>query len=45
MHGVQEVAELGGTVVAGPYDMPMGRQAVLADPQGATFSITRIGPA
>jgi len=36
--------ELGGTVVAGPFDMPMGRRAVLADPQGATFSISRVGP-
>ena len=28
-------AELGGTVVAGPFDLPIGRRAVLADPQGA----------
>ena len=38
-------AELGGTVVAGPFDMPIGRRAVLADPQGATFSISRMVPA
>ena len=38
-------AELGGTVVAGPFDMPIGRRAVLADPQGATFSISRVVPA
>jgi uncharacterized protein len=31
---------LGGVVVAGPFDvMEMGRMAVLADPQGAAFSI------
>jgi hypothetical protein len=35
-------AELGGAVVVPPFDMPVGRQSVLADPQGATFSVTRI---
>ncbi|MQA72751.1 MAG: VOC family protein [Solirubrobacterales bacterium] len=37
-------AELGGDVVAPPYDLPgVGlRQAVLADPRGATFSVTRV---
>jgi len=34
---------LGGSAVAGPFDTPVGRSAVLADPGGATFSITRIG--
>ena len=38
-------AELGGTVVAGPFDLPIGRRAILADPQGATFSISRVVPA
>ena len=38
-------AELGGTVLAGPFDMPIGRRAVVADPQGATFSISRVVPA
>jgi len=35
--------ELGGTVIAEPFDVPgVGmRQAVLADPQGAAFSITK----
>jgi uncharacterized protein len=35
--------ELGGTVIQQPFDIPgIGmRQAVLADPQGAAFSITR----
>lgn len=37
------VAGLGGRVIAGPYEIPdLGlRQAVLADPQGATFSLTQ----
>jgi uncharacterized protein len=39
-------ARLGGNVVAPPYDLPIGgfRQAVLADPQGATFSVSKVGP-
>jgi hypothetical protein len=39
----EKAAEAGGTVIAPPYDVPgVGlRQAVLADPQGASFSITR----
>lgn len=41
----ERAAELGGTVVASPFDMPMGRRAVVADPQGATFSISRVVPA
>jgi predicted enzyme related to lactoylglutathione lyase len=40
---VARVPELGGTVVDGPHDLPIGRQARVADPQGATFSVTRIG--
>ena len=40
-------AELGGRVVAPPYDTPGFRQAVLGDPQGATFSVSKVtvGPA
>ena len=34
-------AELGGSVVVEPHDAPPFRQAVLADPDGATFSISR----
>ncbi len=34
--------ELGGTAIAPPFDVPIGRRAVLADPQGAAFSITTI---
>jgi predicted enzyme related to lactoylglutathione lyase len=30
--------ELGGSVMAEPFDIPMGRMAVLVDPQGAVFS-------
>src|ERR671916_5979 len=33
----QRTRELGGTVVAGPFDAPWVRMAVIADPQGATF--------
>lgn len=35
----------GGTAVVAPFDMPLGRQAVLADPAGATFSVTRVAQA
>ena len=39
----EEAAEQGGAVIVPPYDVPgVGlRQAVLADPEGATFSVTR----
>lgn len=30
-------AELGGSVMAEPFDIPVGRMAVLVDPQGAVF--------
>jgi predicted enzyme related to lactoylglutathione lyase len=32
----------GGTVLAPPADAPVGRTAVLADPSGATFSVSRV---
>jgi uncharacterized protein len=32
--------ELGGTVVAGPFDTPISRDAVIADPAGAVFSVS-----
>lgn len=40
---VARASELGGRVVAPPYDIPGAsmRQAVLADPQGAAFSVTK----
>jgi predicted enzyme related to lactoylglutathione lyase len=36
--------ELGGSVVAEPFDIPVGRMAVLGDPQGAVFSIIKSAP-
>ena len=40
---VREATELGGKVITGPYDIPdVGmRQTVIADPQGATLSLTQ----
>ena len=35
-----DAAELGRAVVAGPHDTPLFRQAVLADPTGATFTVS-----
>ena len=37
-----KAAELGGDVVVPPYDIPGFRQAVLADSQGAAFSVSRV---
>jgi predicted enzyme related to lactoylglutathione lyase len=37
--------ELGGQVVMRPFDTPVGRTAVLADPAGAMFSVSKVGPA
>ena len=34
--------ERGGTVVAPPSDSPVGKGAVLADPAGAVFSVTKL---
>jgi uncharacterized protein len=41
----ERATQLGGEVVAPPYDIPIAalRQAVLADPQGAAFSVTKVG--
>lgn len=39
-----KVRELGGTVVVEPFDMPVGRMAVVSDPQGAVFSIIKLAP-
>ena len=36
---VAKAAELGGSVLAEPFDTPVGRMAFLTDPQGAAFSI------
>jgi predicted enzyme related to lactoylglutathione lyase len=35
----QQVMQLGGAVLRPPQDMPYGRHADVADPQGAAFSI------
>jgi uncharacterized protein len=35
-------ARLGGKVVVAPYDTPGFRQAALADPQGAVFSVSQL---
>ncbi len=37
-------AELGGQVLAGPFDAPWVRMAVLADPQGAVFTASKFVP-
>lgn len=39
---VAHSAELGAGAAAGAFDTPVGRTAVLTDPQGAQFSITTI---
>jgi uncharacterized protein len=39
-----KATELGGTVQVAPFDSPVGRMAVLGDPQGAVFSIIKLAP-
>jgi uncharacterized protein len=34
--------DLGGTVLAGPFDTPISRDAVIADPAGAVFSVSTV---
>jgi predicted enzyme related to lactoylglutathione lyase len=38
----QQAAKLGGRVIAPPHDTPGFRSAVLADSQGATFSVSKL---
>ena len=38
----RKAGELGGSAVVAPYDTPIARQAVLADPQGAMFSVSKV---
>jgi hypothetical protein len=38
---VAKATELGGSVIAPPFDIPYGRMAVLADDQGAVFAILK----
>src|SRR6266571_2136758 len=40
-NAADHVARLGGRVIVPPYDGPGFGGAVLADPQGATFSVSR----
>ncbi|MGH2943398.1 MAG: VOC family protein [Solirubrobacteraceae bacterium] len=40
----ERAVQLGGTVVVAPFDAGPTRVAVLADPQGATFSISTYAP-
>jgi predicted enzyme related to lactoylglutathione lyase len=42
---VRVAEERGGRAVQGPFDIPIGRNAVLADPAGATFSISWLAAA
>ena len=37
-----KVLELGGSAIAPPFDTPISRMAVLADPHGAAFSIANV---
>jgi predicted enzyme related to lactoylglutathione lyase len=39
-----KVRELGGEVIAPPFDVPWVRLTVLADPQGATFTASQLVP-
>ncbi len=39
-----KAAELGGKVIAGPFDAPWVRTTVIADPQGATFIANKFVP-
>ena len=38
---VEKVTELGGSVLRPPMDMPYGRHADVADPQGAMFALIK----
>jgi uncharacterized protein len=42
--GAEKAARLGGKVVTPPHDLPGFREAVLADPQGASFSVSQLKP-
>jgi predicted enzyme related to lactoylglutathione lyase len=37
--GVERVEDLGGGAIAGPFEMAMGKIAVVRDPQGAVFAL------
>jgi len=38
---MERAAELGGEVVVPPFDVPPVRLAVLSDPQGAVFTVSK----
>ncbi len=40
----RRATELGGQVIAGPFDAPWVRMAVIADPQGASFIASQFAP-
>jgi uncharacterized protein len=42
---VSKATGLGATVIVGPMDIPPGRFAVLADPNGATFAVFKLAAA
>ncbi|MGH9190539.1 MAG: VOC family protein [Acidimicrobiales bacterium] len=39
---ITKAKDLGGSVVVGPFDLPIGRFAVVRDPQGAHFAAIRL---
>jgi uncharacterized protein len=40
----RRAAELGGTVIAEPFDAPWVRMTVISDPRGATFAASKFVP-
>jgi hypothetical protein len=38
-HVAEQATQLGGSVLVGPTDLPVGRFCVLTDPQGAFFAV------
>jgi len=38
----EKTKKLGGRILMPPFDIPRFRQAVLADPQGAVFSVAQL---
>jgi uncharacterized protein len=41
-HSVEKVRRLGGTTLLPPMDVPAGRFSVVADPNGAAFTVTAV---
>ncbi|MEV4412332.1 VOC family protein [Catellatospora sp. NPDC049609] len=42
---IARCVELGGSVLAGPLDLPVGHYALLADPQGGSFGVIALSEA